>query len=298
MRSSKNRNSNSSSEPQQSSQKGSFDEGFQSGSNQASKKSNSNNPNQGSRPLGNISPQLNGADITNDSAGAYSLFGNGNQQANNGNSSVPSSPLISSRMQNNFNFNLAKRMFNVNAKEFQFLPIQQQQQHQAQQQQQLSNFLSQFEPNLIYNNSPILASSGCYPLKQSKSSGNMNLLLQQAQQQQQAQAVAIQQLQLAMGLNSLQQQQQAANFTGGNSNVANQFNRLSQSKSSGNVPGNGNRPRVRFDDEEMDFDDADDDFLGGQLENYLASLKLNGLQKHLNFGIPNALALANHLFHL
>lgn len=211
--------------------------------------------------------------LLNSSSG-YSLFGNGGNTAN-GASSVPSSPLISNRMQNGFGLAAAnQRIFNVNAKEFQFLPLHQQQQ----QQQQLSNFLSQFDPNLFYNaNSPILASSGCYPLKQSKSSGNMNLLLQQHQQHQQqqavAQAAALQQLQNAIGFNF---PLQLGNLSSGNNGGAgNQFNRLSQSKSSGNVPGaGGNKPRVRFDDED-DFDDGDD-LLAGQLGNYLASLKLNG----------------------
>lgn len=263
LRSSKNRNQCDQASPQKGNN---HEDGLLLGG--SSKRSNQIGLN--SKSIGNMSPQPNNTDpFGGDPSGnSYSLFGNANNNpTNNGNSSVPSSPLISSRMQNSFNIGLAKRMLNVNAKEFQFLPIQQQQQ-----QQQLSNFLSQFDPSLFYNNSPILASSGVYPLKQSKSSGNMNLLLQQAQQQQQAQAAALQQLQIAMGLNS---SMQAGNYPGGAS-ACNQFNRLTQSKSSGNVPGNGNRPRVRFDDEEIDFDDADDDFVNGQLGNYLASLKMNG----------------------
>ncbi|CAL8123688.1 unnamed protein product [Orchesella dallaii] len=286
LRSSKNRNSNSTSEQQNS--KGNSDDASVSANQSQPKRSNSINSaqqknagisgnNNGSSQNGNYNEGIDSSNMMSNNG--YSLFGNGN--GNNGSSSVPSSPLISNRMQNNFNgaaaaaFGLANRMYNVNAKEFQLLSQNALHQHQ-QQQQQLSNFLSQFDPTVFYNNSPILASSGCYPLKQSKSSGNMNLLLQQQQHQQQ-QAAAFQQLQSAMGFNFPLQQPGSfpAGNNGGNgtTNGNGQFNRLSQSKSSGNVPGNGAKPRVRFDDEEPDFDDDD---LGQQLGNYFASLKLNG----------------------
>ncbi|ODN04555.1 hypothetical protein Ocin01_02162 [Orchesella cincta] len=285
LRSSKNRNSNSSSEQQNS--RGNIDDALGSANQPQPKRSNSvtstqqknagTTNNNGSSQNGNYNDGNDSSMMPNN---GYSLFGNGT--GNSGSSSVPSSPLISNRMQNNFNgaaaaaFGLANRMYNVNAKEFQLMSQNALHQHQ-QQQQQISNFLSQFDPAVFYNNSPILASSGCYPLKQSKSSGNMNLLLQQQQQQQQQQAAAFQQLQSAMGFNfPLQPGSSYPTGSGGNGNGAtngnSQFNRLSQSKSSGNVPGSG-KPRVRFDDEEPDIDDDD---LGQQLGNYFASLKLNG----------------------
>ena len=169
-------------------------------------------------------------------------------------SSVPNSPLAHSSSSPSAS---SSRPFNVHAKEFQY-PSNNANQMGYSRSQPISYFPT--SPTDCYAGS-ILATSGCYPLNQSKSSGNLNHFYQLwAHQQQQQQ----QQQQQASPLTSFPLKQEALVMNKRRSNTGmiteipksptdpsadNPYFVLQQSKSSGNIPGRVQRngKTVRFD---------------------------------------------------
>jgi len=268
---------------------------------QSNNNNNNNNNNNGvsSKGQNNVLPSQNGN------------ANGGGGGTGSGSNSVPNSPMVS-RHSFNFNNNNAphqplqssgNRSLNVNAKEFQFTPsLQQQQQQQIQSHQQLASLLSQLDPSFYENAAgALLASSvGVYSLQQSKSVGNnLNSILLQKQIHHQMNSAAAAVAAAANNVNRggmpfgpnpfafgfqnslpFQQQQSQQNHPMNFGPVGSgaPFNRLSQSKSSGNISSIGTanvaKPRVRFDDE-----DSDDETYRNSMKNAetgFASMKLNG----------------------
>lgn len=200
--------------------------------------------------------------------------------------SVPNSPLITRHV---FNFNASPnqqsgRSLNANAKEFQFVPNQQQQL----QTQQLANLFSQLNPRFYSDAAGALLAS--YSLQQSKSLGNNMNLFVHGNQNSMALPYNLN-VQNPLGFNGYngghQVQSQKPSFMTerqGQDPQQGKFVGLTQSKSSGSIPGllpaSQNKPRVRFDDEDSE-EEANRNTMKNA-ESVFASMKLNSKSSKLS----------------
>ncbi|CAG7837632.1 unnamed protein product [Allacma fusca] len=168
----------------------------------------------------------------------------------------------------------SSRPFNVYAKEFQYSPRGN---PLAYSRSQSIAFYSNSSTDYYQN--PILATSGCYPLQQSKSSGNVNNFYQLWAQQQQ-QLIPQQQPQPPVQIvkrrnkNSLSETTPVTLVESDES----QYFRLQQSKSSGNIPNRVQRSSktVRFDCEDSGgtpLQNNDVPLQGGTAENRLLNMQ-------------------------